>query len=180
MEEKTRRERASCFTWLEQILRRKGEQAMGGWMLMFCNAQGKKKAHRKVKLDLRQKGWKGKLPDNLTNRWQGKCNFCQMASSSVFYSLNKNVALACFEQVCKMRIVDAQGLNRFCCWCFFPNTSTWTFREHRARVNPYDFVMMLSFDKIVFNFILSCFKTQPFCFHVIAAMQQLSALQQAS
>lgn len=34
---------------------------------------------------------------------------------SVFYSLNKNFALACFEQVYKMRIANAQGLNMICC-----------------------------------------------------------------
>lgn len=45
---------------------------------------------------------------------------------------------------------------------------------------PVIFFRMLSFDKIIFNFILSCFKTQPFCFHIIAALQLLSALQQAS
>lgn len=61
-----------------------------------------------------------------------------------------------------------------------PSASTQTSREHRFRVNPCDFIRMLSFDRIMFNFILSCFKTQLFCFHIIAAMQQLSALQQAS
>lgn len=63
---------------------------------------------------------------------------------------------------------------------FFLNTSTLTFRENRTRVNPHVSIRMVSFDKSVFNFILSSFKTQPFCFRVIAAMQQLSALQQAS
>lgn len=81
--------------------------------ILQCSGQGK--ADRKVKLDPREKHWKGKLPDNLTHRWQGKCNVCQMASSSVFYFLNENVVLACFEQVHRMRIVDTHGLNSFCC-----------------------------------------------------------------
>lgn len=136
----------------------RGRTGNGRMKANILQCSGEEKADRRVKLDPRQEGWKGKLPDNLTDRWQGKHHFCQMASSSVFYSLNKDVALA----------------------CFFPNTSRQTFGEHRTRVNPYDFIRMLSSDKIILNFLLSCFKTQPFCFRIIAALQQLSALQQAS
>lgn len=57
-----------------------------------------------------------------------------------------------------MRIANAQGLNVICCWYFFSNTFTQTFREHRTRVNPCDVTGMLYVDKILSNFILSFFK----------------------
>lgn len=65
------------------------------------------------------------MQDNLIYRGQGKHNFYQMSSSSVFYPLNKKITLVYFVLVRKMINADAQGFNMFC-WCFLspPSTST--------------------------------------------------------
>lgn len=62
---------------------------------------GDEKADRKEKLDLRWKGWKEELPDNLMDRWQGKGIFYQM-SLGTFCSHKKNFTVSCFEQLRKM------------------------------------------------------------------------------
>lgn len=41
------------------------------------------------------------MHDSLIYREQGKCKFCQISSSSVFYPLYKKITLVYFEQVKK-------------------------------------------------------------------------------